>query len=390
MNVFARRLAGRVVAIGFASLAQAALGADFSTLAALAPKAFVATGDTARLQQVFAKAAAGGTVTVAVIGGSITAGAQASKPDARYANRIAAWWRTQFPGAKVALVNAGIGATGSNFGALRARRDLLSKQPDFVVVEYAVNDGPTRDHAESLEGVLRQILAEPQQPAVVLLFMMNQKGGNAQEWHAKVGAHYALPMVSYRDALWPEIEAKRLAWTDLSPDEVHPNDLGHELAAHYVTTLLARIRTAATGPIAALPAPLVSDLYANTTLLEAADLKPAQGDGWSFDATNKAWSSAKPGSVVTFEVSGRMIMLMHYRLHGAMGKARVQVDEAEPRTLDGWFSGTWGGYRETTILARDLKPGPHRVRIELLEEKSAESTGHEFRVLAIGAAGTDQ
>jgi len=29
---------------------------------------------------------------------------------------------------------------------------------------------------------------------IFMLFMMNQNGGNAQEWFAKVGAHYGLPM----------------------------------------------------------------------------------------------------------------------------------------------------------------------------------------------------
>ena len=62
----------------------------------------------------------------------------------------------QFPKATVKFVNAGIGATGSNYGALRAERDLLSHQPDFVVVEYAVNDGNAAAFAATLEGLLRR------------------------------------------------------------------------------------------------------------------------------------------------------------------------------------------------------------------------------------------
>ena len=53
-----------------------------------------------------------------------------------------------------------------------------------------------------------------------------------------------------------------------------------------------------------------------------------------------------------------------------MGKAKMQVDDAPPVIRDAWFDQTWGGYRATQVLARDLKPGPHRVRIELLEEKN--------------------
>ena len=39
-----------------------------------------------------------------------------------------------------------------------AKRDLLSHHPDFVVVEYAVNDPNTQAAAESLEGLIRQIV----------------------------------------------------------------------------------------------------------------------------------------------------------------------------------------------------------------------------------------
>ena len=33
-------------------------------------------------------------------------------------------------------------------------------------------------------------------PAIVLLFMVTSSGESAQEWFAKVGEHYGLPMVS--------------------------------------------------------------------------------------------------------------------------------------------------------------------------------------------------
>lgn len=95
-------------------------GAEPFDMAALSPRALVALGDTARLQQTLAKARRGEKVRLAVIGGSITQGAKASRPDKRYGNLVAAWWRAQFPRAEIEFVNAGIGATGSNFGALRA------------------------------------------------------------------------------------------------------------------------------------------------------------------------------------------------------------------------------------------------------------------------------
>lgn len=94
------------------------------------------------------------------IGGSITQGAKASKPEKNYGGVLAQWWQKTFPKAKIELVNAGIGVTGSNYGALRAQRDLLARRPDFVVVEYSVNDGDAQPFAETLEGLIRQVLKE--------------------------------------------------------------------------------------------------------------------------------------------------------------------------------------------------------------------------------------
>ncbi len=353
------------------------------------PQSLVSTGDLSRVWQVMAKAQRGEKVTVAVIGGSITQGAKASKPELRYGNLMADWWRKAFPKAQIEFVNAGVGATGSNFGALRARRDLLAHNPDFVVVEYGVNDGNTQAAAETLEGLTRQILKQPNQPAVVQLFMMHQGGGNAQEWHSKVGVHYSLPIVSYRDALWPEIKAGRLAWEAVMADEVHPNDLGHACAAEFVAYLLEIAKQGMDKPAAAqpLPAPLFSDLYEHTSLFEAPELKPLSNSGWTLDKTWKNWVSDKPGSVIEFEINGTAIFSMHFVIKRPMGKAKLQVDGGAPVVYDGWFNQTWGGYRCTNLLAKDLKPGKHTVRIELLEEKNPGSDGHEFKLFGLGAAG---
>jgi len=64
-------------------------------------RSVVSGGDTARLQQVLAKARRGEAITVGVIGGSITAGAMASQPEKCYGQLVAAWWRKTFPQAKI-------------------------------------------------------------------------------------------------------------------------------------------------------------------------------------------------------------------------------------------------------------------------------------------------
>ena len=70
-----------------------------------------------------------------------------------------------------------------------------------------------------------------------------------------------------------------------------------------------------------------------------------------------------------------------------MGKATVQVDDRPAQVRDAWFDQTWGGYRQTSELARGLTAGKHRVTFEILREKNPQNTGHEYRILGLGAAG---
>jgi hypothetical protein len=101
-------------------------------------RGLVSKGDTSRLRAAFEKARRGEPVTVAAIGGSITAGGrQTQDPANRYIQQVAKWFESHFPNSKVSFVNAGIGGTNSFYGAMRLQHDVLAKNPDLVVVECA-------------------------------------------------------------------------------------------------------------------------------------------------------------------------------------------------------------------------------------------------------------
>ncbi len=362
-------------------------------------RSVVSAGDTARLKHVFRKARSGGKVVVGVIGGSITQGASASSEDKRWGNLVAQWWRETFPKAAIEFVNAGIGATGSDIGAHRVNAHLLAKRPDFVVAEYAVNDPATEQAAETLEGIVRQVMKMPNRPAMALLFTMNNAGENAQEFHAKVGRHYGLPMVSFRDAMWPEVQAGRVKWDDIEADLVHPNDRGHAICAKLITDALQRVlaETPADGNlprIARLPKPLISDVFERTSLLGPENLTPQRCEGfgpgernWAFGSV---WEADRPGSALELPVEGTTVGIVYYRIMGPMGMAEASVDGGPPVKLDGWFDQTWGGYDACQFVARGLKPGKHTLTIRVLDEKAPRSEGHRFRVVRILCAGLDR
>jgi len=372
-------------------------GAESMLTTEMAKRAVVSWGDPARLQRVLAKARRGEAITVGVIGGSITQGARASKPELNYGSLVAEWWRKAFPGLQVTFRNAGIGATGSNLGAHRVQPHLLDDHPDLVVVEYAVNDSPELLSAETIEGLVRQLLKAPNSPAVMMLFTMHRSGGNAQDWHGRVGAHYGLPMVSFRDAAWPEIEAGRMKWEDVEGDEVHPNDAGHRLCADLVTHVIEAVRASlpadtALAPVPPIPAPLHTDLFEHTRMHNATSLKAVRQEGWTELAGapfGPGWCSDTPGSVLEFDVPGRAFTVIFHRIKRDMGRVAASVDGGPATSLDAWFNADWGGYSAPGVLPRCETPGPHRLRLELLPERAPESKGHRFEIQAILAAGVE-
>ena len=348
-------------------------------------RGLVSHGDTSRLAAVLAKARRGEEISVAAIGGSITAGGlQTKDPKNRYIARVADWFTKTFPKAKVRFVNAGIGGTNSLYGAMRVQRDVLSKKPDLVIVEYAVNDNhPVPMFWGSYEGVLRQILREPQQPALVQLFFMQRKGENAQEAQHMLGRHYNLPMVSFRDAWWPEIYSGRAKWEDMYADVVHPNDTGHILASELLIALLSDVNAkpdASTTAKPDLPEPMITDLFANCRYAQGTDLKPTQNNGWTQNADRTKWESpASTDGGIEFGFAGKLLFVGY------------DIDkEAEPFatfSIDGGKAQPLKVSANRLPLAEDLPAGQHRVRIEFAGSKVPQGSTAKVRVWAVGAAG---
>ena len=358
---------------------------------AIVARSQVSTGDLGRLINVFAKALRGEPITLGVIGGSITVGAFATTEKNSYSGRLLSWWREQFPRCEIRMINAGVGGTGSMYGALRAGKDLLSRMPDFIVVEFAVNDNWT--DGEAFEGLVRQILAQPNLPAVLLLFMMWEKGGNDQEMQAKVGAHYHLPMVSFRDALWPEMEAGHLKWSDYIVDTVHPTDAGHAAAACFITTMCNNALKAAlagkSGAVKPLPSPLFTNAFQQVRWRDAAALDPVKNEGWRMVFDDKgipAWNSAKTRGQISFGWSGTGLVTVFADPPYDLRRVRFCIDGASFQTIDALNQPK----RAIVILAQDLAPGRHIVELARVDDGDGNSAAaQEVNVLGIGSIGVE-
>ncbi len=151
-------------------------------------------GNTERIAKVLKKAENKEPITLGYLGGSITQGSLSSTPDTCYAAMTTKWWREQYPDTEFIYVNGGIGGTTSQFGAARVDSDILAYEPDFVIIEFSVNDDNNLFFRETYEGLVRKVYSSKTAPAVLLVHnIFYEDGRNTQDQHETVGRYYNLP-----------------------------------------------------------------------------------------------------------------------------------------------------------------------------------------------------
>lgn len=347
-------------------------------------------GNLSRLAAVMRKAQAGEEITVGVIGGSITEGYSASNMKKNsYACLMHDWWEERFPDITVQYANAGIGGTSSYLGVHRVQEDLLDHEPDFVIVEFSVNDGNNNFYKRSYDNLLRRILMDENQPALMLLFTTQEDGTNAQINDALLGFGYELPMISYGNAVLPSIEAGEFTWKDISPDNIHPNDRGHaiigELLYRYLNDVYARLDEIPEEIPSFTASAQTKERYMNGQVLDGASLAPvSEGsftekvENWYFPYNNY-WHTKGGDEAIVFEIEAANIGILYQRdVNDAYGQFDVYIDGEHVRTLNGNFVNGWGNSMAEDEIYTSDEPAIHRVEVK----KSPDSAGDLFTIIA--------
>lgn len=353
------------------------------------------TSNFARLKELFRRAAAGQELTIAFLGGSITQGSLSSTPQTCYAYRVYQWFVDTFPQAKFHYVNGGIGGTDSFYGVSRAVTDVLMYQPDFVAVDFSVNDAKLSFRQETYEGVIRKLLSWPSRPAVVLLNNIYYDTGlTAEDDHVAVGDHYGVPHISIRDSIYQDLKAGTYTRPQLSPDGLHPNDFGHGLVAGEIIKLLENVNAHREEPEegAVLPSPLTANAYENARRLTIREVSPRL-EGFRADTAEKTghldhwkngWLGQRPGDKITFTVDASCIAVQ-YRKTIRRPALRAQLvldgDTAHPVLLDGNFDEDWGDCLYLQPILHHGEQKTHTVEITILPTEDEAPT--EFYLMAL-------
>lgn len=345
-----------------------------------------ATADFSRLQKVLAKAAAGDNITLAVIGGSMTAGANSEPFNPAFPNcygaRMKDYIETKY-GVQVDFINAGIGSTNSFFGCIRAEDHILKYNPDLVIMEYAANDNGDEESLICYEGLMRKILKAPGRPALLATMMCTQAGIGQGEVQIPVAQHYNVPVINYGATIKNEIVAAQKTWSDYyaistnpNGDGVHPNTAGHQKVADIFAGICESVTPDAGKTISSvLPAPKYNSNMEDAFFVNETNAKVTKtgewtdgGSIWNFN-TGKGWRAAEANSELIFDFTGSVAAVTYWKRPAGegFGRAEVWVDDNSPVIIDG----SNGEHIWQQILT-GFDNGSHQLHIKLIDNKPFE------------------
>jgi hypothetical protein len=276
-----------------------------------------------------------------------------------------------FAGQTVNCYNAGIGGTGSNFGMVRMDRDVMSKDPDMIFVEFAVNDC-NKDSCATMDSIMRKILSAEKTPYVVFLYTTDNEYKTDSSYHHMVASYYGIPEIDLKAALIEKTEGEDPVELGLFSDAVHPLDGGFEI---YASAIIERLSEES-----CYVKPQNKEPMSNDSLLFNTDFIPSpnysHSDGWTEKTGHrgyKALYTTTPGETVTFEFYGNFLAI-EGGLHRESALVDVYVDDKLLKTVSFYYDmdAFQSSYAEITHM---LPMGHHNVKIEVREETNPSHPG---------------
>ena len=305
-------------------------------------------------------------VVIAYLGGSITVGSGASPGHAyRDVTQAALAREIEHRGGKASMIFSATGGTPSGFGVYRVGNELLSKHPDLLIVEYAVNDfggvitgAAGAEHAvDAMEGIVRQ--ARRSNPALGVIFFYTTNVRQQEAFfdrgfispsvlaHHRVATHYGVMEVITGPTVSQEIAARKFTYAEFFRDGTHPLDFGAALYAKILTDAIV-------GTLDLPPA----DPSSLPPLLGTGALEYAHMD--SVLPTSSAWILGKDQRTLTCTEAGKPLHFSTKGTHVALVyKGRIKIN---------WTAG--GQAQEKTVTSQEKVPYPGSFKFEPVPDAS--------------------
>jgi lysophospholipase L1-like esterase len=242
------------------------------------------------------RAKSGERLNVVFFGASLTWGANATDPQSTsYRGLLSQRLEAAYPNAHFKFHDAAVGGTGSQLAVFRLQRDVLSRRPDLVFLDFSANDDIYTDNPETLasyEALVRRIILEARAPVVqaIFPFMWNVRAGSLEgmkrrDAHLAISRAYNTAAADAIALALERVRGKRTTLEDLWPvDGVHPGDAGYVLFADAVwDAFQGAVRSGLTCTVP--PKMLYADTYMRSSRVRISTLLPLP-DGWRVGRPN--------------------------------------------------------------------------------------------------------
>ncbi|WP_394884622.1 SGNH/GDSL hydrolase family protein [Clostridium butyricum] len=314
-------------------------------------------------------------MNIAIIGGSITEGAGASDYSKSYVFRLEKYLKEKYE--NLNLINLGAGGKASNFALFRLHRDLKQFKPDVIMLEFAVNDRiyNTNDSSLYFEGLIRECSKYTKK--ILIIDFPTGMCDAATNIHKKSSYFYNIPLIDVQDAVWRKIGNREFKWSKISVDNLHPNDIGHELYFEIIKSELEKLD--------------LDDIemkmdyrilgkykFKNPSLVEYDSKKIEYYGNWAEGNANlnnkfdKCAMTASVGDGVVLDFEGRCLSMMNTFSRDS-GILECQLDNYVFK-ID-LFMDTESRF-DTTININNLQAGSHTLILKVSGEKNLNSSGN--------------
>ena len=318
-------------------------------------------------------------INIVYLGGSITEGYKSSGVETCYVGLCSDWFKDKFPSITVNNHNMGVGGTGSNFGMVRMDRDVLSKNPDMLFVEFAVNDG-NGDSRATMESIVRKTLLCENVPYIVFLYTANKTYSVEPKYHQEIADYYGIPTINLQDVLKEKTGGADPVEMGLFLDGVHPLDGGFKIYADAIIEKLEKDNFYAR--------PQNKEPLMKECVMFDAQFVPStkysHSEGWTEKTGHRGYEglfTEKAGETITFEFDGNYLAI-EAGLHKESALLEVYVDGELVKTLSYYYNmvAFQTNYQSVT---HKLSLGHHTVTIKTKEETNEAHPGTTMMVYHI-------
>ena len=338
-------------------------------------------------------------LNIGYFGGSITEGAGASDPSKCWRSITTQWFRDAYPDCEINEIMAAIGGTGSDLGAYRCEKDLLSGDPDLVFFEFSCNDFEDSflPIVNNCEAIYRKIWEKDPATEIVAVYTMIQSmdetmtAGQVAESraaHMATALYYGNVMqIDMGEVLRRKVHLAGGDWNTYTVDTVHPNDEGYSIYADVVISRLKEALSADCDELSKreLPKCLFGEKsYVGAYLADASEAE--FGEGWKFvdrslcDRYPTYYEAVSPEAELTFKFNGIRLGL-YWMMAKDSGNIEYSVDSGEWQTASSWDEYCKNFNRaHRMMLTDDMERGEHILKLRVSKDKEDESEGYAIRI----------